>query len=153
MQKQSSWWFASEQTLKARGSDRCSIDFKPDSNKEVKRHAHHSADNIDHEIIMFMISTGKTCTITRIMKKFSHHEKWRHFWDTFQQITMRNNCFCKTHPRLRGTKWLFISLVRQLMVLTYTTLSTHQAQYVQIPKQMLAINCTVTSDISKGFNA
>jgi len=46
----------------------------------------------------------------------------------------------------------FISLVTQLMVLTYTTLSTHQAHYVQMPKQILAINGTVTSEISKGFN-
>jgi len=67
-----------------------------------------------------------------------------------------NNCFCKTHRRLRENKMLpvsyFISLVRQRMVLTYTTLSTHQAQYVQMSKQMLAIKCTVTSEISKGFN-
>ena len=40
----------------------------------------------------------------------------------------------------------------QLMVLTYTTLSIHQAWYVWMPKQMLTINCTVTSDLPKGFS-
>jgi len=152
MQKRSSWWLASEQTLKARGSDRCSIDFKPDRKHGSQRHAHHSADNIDREIIMFRISPGKTCTITRIMKKFSHHEKWGHFWETFQQITMKIIVSARLTQDWERTKWLFISLVRQLMVLTYTTLSTHQTQYVQMPTQMLAINCTVTSEISKGFN-
>ena len=103
-----------------------------------------------------MISPTKTCTITRIMKKFSRHEKQGHFWDFFSTNNYKNNCFCKTHPKLRQNKMLpvtyFISLVTQLMVLTYTTLSTHQAHYVQMPKQILAINCTVTSEISKGFN-
>jgi hypothetical protein len=78
------------------------------------------------------------------------------FLGLFSTNNYENNCFCKTHPRLRENKMLpvsyFISLIRELMMLTYTTLSTHQAQCVQMPKQMLAINCTVTSEISKGFN-
>lgn len=68
------------------------------------------------------------------------------FLGLFSTNNYENNCFCKTHPRLSENKMLpvscFISLVRQLMALTYTTLSTHQAQYVQMPKQMLAINCS-----------
>jgi len=68
-------------------------------------------------MITFRISCGKTSTNTRIIKedKFSQ-EKWGHFWDSLQQITIKIIVSARLTPRPTENKMLPVSYFTSLVM-------------------------------------